>query len=205
MRSKVLEVLARHLSRAHAELTLRRAASKAQTNSRLTDAQAYPRLAAALESSLTAVLPDAEVREVVGELRSILTPEPPQPVTLLLHSEADISIARQAARSLAQKMGARSFAAQHFTTAVSELARNIVQYAKEGVVELAPVLGERRGLRVVARDEGPGIEQLDEILAGDYRSRTGLGKGIAGVRRLMTVFQIESSSEGTRVEAELHL
>jgi serine/threonine-protein kinase RsbT len=116
-----------------------------------------------------------------------------------------MSVARQAARNLAEKMGARSFVAQKFTTAVSELARNIVQYAKHGELELTPLAEGMRGLRVVAIDQGPGINNLDQILDGKYKSKTGLGKGIVGVRRLMDRFEISSTTRGTRVEAELHL
>lgn len=205
MKARVLEVLSRHMSRMHAEMTLRRAISKVGIDSRLEDASGYPRLAATLESSLRLFVNDSEVETAVGELREVLSPETPSSVKVELRSEADMSVARQAARNLAEKMGARSFVAQKFTTAVSELARNIVQYAKQGELELTPLSDGMRGLRVVAIDQGPGINDLDVILDGKYKSKTGLGKGIVGVRRLMDRFEISSTAEGTRVEAELHL
>lgn len=205
MKTRVLEVLARYMSRMHAEMTLRRATTKLGIDSRLEDTATYPRLAATLETSLRLFANESEVETAVSELREVLAPETPLPVKVELRSEADMSVARQAARTLAEKMGARSFVAQKFTTAVSELARNIVQYAKQGELELTPLSQGMRGLRVVAIDQGPGINDLEVILDGKYKSKTGLGKGIVGVRRLMDRFEISSTAEGTRVEAELHL
>ncbi|MCA9704440.1 MAG: ATP-binding protein [Myxococcales bacterium] len=205
MKDKVLHVLSRYMSRMHAEMTLRRATIKVNIDSRLEDTTAYPRLAATLETSLRLFASESEVESAVGELREVLAPETPSSVRVELRSEADMSLARQAARNLAEKMGARSFVAQKFTTAVSELARNIVQYAKRGELELTPLSEGMRGLKVVAIDQGPGINNLDEILDGKYKSKTGLGKGIVGVRRLMDRFEISSTGSGTRVEAELHL
>ena len=141
----------------------------------------------------------------MGELREVLTPDHPTALTVEQRSEADMSLARQAARNLADKMGARSFDAQKFTTAVSELARNIVMYAGRGHLELVPLSEGLRGLRVLAIDRGPGIKNLEDILSGRYKSKKGLGKGIMGVRKLMSRFEISSNPEGTRVEAELHL
>ncbi len=206
MRERVLEVLGKYMSRLHAEMTLRRTADKVGVNPKLTDPSAFPRLAAALEVSLKLFADESEVDGAIGELREVLTPDSPISVKVELRSEADMSLARQAARNLAEKMGARSFTAQKFTTAVSELARNIVQYAGSGEIELSPLTtSTSRGLKVLAVDQGPGINNLDEILDGRYRSRTGLGKGILGVRRLMDRFEITSNDSGTRVEAELHL
>lgn len=205
MKDRVLEVLARYMSRIHAEMTLRRAIEKVGIDQRLEDMSAYPRLAAALETSLRLFTTESEVDTAVGELREVLTPDQPTALTVELRSEADISLARQAARNLAEKMGARSFDAQKFTTAVSELARNIVMYAGRGHLELIPLSEGMRGLKVLAIDRGPGIEDLEEILAGRYKSKKGLGKGIMGVRKLMSRFEIVSGSDGTRVEAELHL
>lgn len=205
MRQRVLDALTQYMSAAHAEMALRRAVSKARTDPRLKQPSAYPQVAAALEASVRLFASGADATAAVAQLRAVLTPDTPSAVTLELRSEADVSVARQAARSLAERMGARSFAAQHFTTAVSELARNIVQYAGTGVLELSPVVDEKRGLRLCAVDEGPGIADLDAILEGRYESATGMGKGITGARQLMHHFEITSSASGTRVEAELYL
>ena len=85
-------------------------------------------------------------------------------------------------------------------TAVSELARNIFNYAGSGIVVLAPLEGHRVGMRILAEDQGPGIPNLDDILEGNYRSRTGMGLGILGSRKIMDSFDIQSTpGKGTRV------
>jgi signal transduction histidine kinase len=89
------------------------------------------------------------------------------------------------------------------TTAVSEVTRNIYEYAKSGAITLA--LAERGpdiGLLVTARDDGPGIDEatLRAIMRGTYRSASGLGVGLSGTRKLMDEFDIKTSAgEGTRV------
>jgi serine/threonine-protein kinase RsbT len=86
-------------------------------------------------------------------------------------------------------------------TAVSELARNIYLYAQTGEVRLTLVEEPDRSLTftVVAADRGPGIPHLDEVLAGTYRSRTGLGKGLVGARTLLDGLDIKTGPGGTTV------
>jgi serine/threonine-protein kinase RsbT len=78
-------------------------------------------------------------------------------------------------------------------TAASELARNIYMYAKEGEVtlELAED-GLQARLSLVAADRGPGIADVETVLSGKYRSRTGLGRGLAGTKQLLDSLEIES-------------
>lgn len=205
MKDRLLTVLSRYMSRMHADMALRRAVAKVGIDARLEDQRMYPQLAAALETSLRLFTTESLVEQAVGDLREVLAPEEPSAVKVELRSEADMSLARQAARNLAEKMGARSFETQKFVTVVSELARNIVEYAKRGEIELTPLSEGMRGLRVLAVDQGPGIPNLDEILEGRYKSKTGLGKGIVGVRKMMSRFDIISDANGTRVEVEMHL
>jgi serine/threonine-protein kinase RsbT len=205
MKDRILSVLARYMSRLHADMALRRAVAKVGIDTRLEDHRMYPQLAAALETSLRLFTSESLIETAVGDLREVLAPDEPSSVKVELRSEADMSVARQAARNLAEKMGARSFETQKFTTVVSELARNIVQYAKRGEIELTPLSEGMRGLRVRAVDQGPGIENLQQILEGRYKSKTGLGKGIVGVRKMMDRFDIVSDANGTRIEVEMHL
>ncbi len=116
--------------------------------------------------------------------------------------EADISLARRAAQNECVHLGANGFATQRVITMVSELARNIVSYSKGGTIEVQPAKGR---IGIVAEDRGPGITNLDEILAGTYKSKTGLGKGLLGVKRLSTSFNISTGPDGTRVIAEVTL
>jgi serine/threonine-protein kinase RsbT len=123
-----------------------------------------------------------------------------------LKKEADISVARSDARRLCENAGASAFSMQKVTTIVSELARNIVLYAKQGSIEVGFVNQPRASQIVVtATDNGPGIPNLDQIMAGHYQSRTGLGKGLLGTKRLADRFQITTGAQGTSITAEVVL
>src|SRR5215213_10947771 len=117
--------------------------------------------------------------------------------------EADIVKVRERVRSLAREIGFDSTTQIKITTAVSEVTRNIYEYAKSGAIMLA--LAERGldfGLQVTARDDGPGIDEatLRSIMRGHYQSASGLGVGLSGTRKLMDEFDIQTKSgEGTRV------
>jgi serine/threonine-protein kinase RsbT len=123
-----------------------------------------------------------------------------------LKREADISAARSEARRLCENAGASAFSMQKVTTIVSELARNIVLYAKQGSIEVGFV-NQPRGSQIIvtAVDRGPGIPNLDHIMGGHYQSRTGLGKGLLGTKRLADRFQITTGTTGTSVIAEVVL
>ena len=110
---------------------------------------------------------------------------------------------RERVRRLAREIGFDSTTQIKITTAVSEVTRNIYEYAKSGAIMLS--LAERGldfGLLVTARDDGPGIDAatLRSIMRGNYQSSSGLGVGLSGTRKLMDEFDIETKpGEGTRV------
>ena len=118
--------------------------------------------------------------------------------------DSDIVTARQLGRALASRVGFSSGEATLIATAISELSRNIVLYAMQGEIIVAAVEnGVRRGVVVVARDEGPGISDVRRATAGGYSTSGGLGLGLAGVRRLMDEFDIVSDvGIGTTVTAK---
>jgi serine/threonine-protein kinase RsbT len=118
-----------------------------------------------------------------------------------ISSGADIVTARLEGRQLAAVAGFNGSDLTVIATAISEVARNIVEYARKGEVILRVVQdGNRKGLRVEARDEGPGIANIDLALQDGYSTGRGLGLGLPGTRRLMDDFQIESKAgEGTTV------
>jgi len=122
-------------------------------------------------------------------------------VEIPITDEAHIVVARGKARSIAKDMGFSHTEQIKITTAVSEVARNIFRYAGRGTISItAATVAGRAAIRVVARDEGPGIPNLDQILEGRFRSTTGLGLGIRGCRSLMDEFSIEApQGYGTRV------
>lgn len=122
-------------------------------------------------------------------------------VEIALRTERDIVLARQRTRALAELIGFDANDQVRLATAVSEVARNAVQYAGGGTARFAVEGTERpQRLEVCVADRGPGIAALEDVLEGRYRSRTGLGLGIAGARRLMEEFRIESAAgRGTTV------
>jgi len=67
------------------------------------------------------------------------------------------------------------------------------------------MLTDSKAVRVVVSDQGPGISNVDEIFAGLYRSKTGLGRGLAGVKKLASRFKLNTSPRGTTVEFEIGL
>ena len=108
--------------------------------------------------------------------------------------------ARAQARALAEELGFSRTDATLIATAVSEVARNIVSHVGLGEIVMTSIVEpNRRGLRVVASDDGPGIPDIERALEQGYTSRGGLGLGLSGARRLMDDFDIASSSVGTRV------
>lgn len=122
----------------------------------------------------------------------------PEQAIVLIRGEGDLNAARMFAREACHLVGMRGYAAQKVVTAVSELARNISRYVGEGRVCFNIDLDNNR-ITIVAEDRGGGIADLELILAGKYHSRTGLGRGILGVKNLADHFRIETGASGTTV------
>ncbi|HKN48227.1 MAG TPA: anti-sigma regulatory factor [Candidatus Polarisedimenticolia bacterium] len=116
-------------------------------------------------------------------------------------ADVDIVTARQKGRELAAQCGLSSTDLAVVATAISELARNIVRYAVRGEIILRRVdNGSKRGVEVVATDDGPGISDVPLALQDGYSTSGGLGLGLPGVRRLMDEFDIVSKfGKGTTV------
>ncbi|MGK5047241.1 ATP-binding protein [Janthinobacterium sp. GB4P2] len=124
-------------------------------------------------------------------------------LTAHIGSELDVVGARQRARQIAALCGFGVQDQVRIATAVSELARNVYNYAGSGKVHFA-IDGQTapQVLSIRIEDQGPGIapQQLQHILAGTYRSRTGMGLGILGARRLMDRCHIHSTpGDGTLI------
>jgi serine/threonine-protein kinase RsbT len=120
---------------------------------------------------------------------------------IAIESDADVVTARQRARELAADLELSSTDQTLLATAISEVARNITTYAKRGEVLVSIIQDDnRRGIRVVARDDGPGIEDIDRALQDGYTTGGGLGLGLPGARRLVDDFSIDSApGQGTTV------
>jgi signal transduction histidine kinase/CheY-like chemotaxis protein len=122
-------------------------------------------------------------------------------LALSIASEADIVKARQTARQLALRAEFSPQDQARIATAVSEIARNALQYAGAGRVEFSIDLKSKpQVVWVEVSDHGPGIGDLDVVMGGSYESRTGMGIGLSGTRRLMDHFRIQSEpGAGTKV------
>lgn len=119
-------------------------------------------------------------------------------VRIPVTADADVVVARQRGRQLAAQAGLDTSAQTMLATAISEIVRNIVVYAGRGEVEITTIGDDGRvGIEVVARDEGPGIEDVDLALRDGYSSSGSLGLGLPGARRLVDEFEIETSERGT--------
>ncbi len=122
-------------------------------------------------------------------------------LSLRIRTEPDIVVARQRARQVATLLGLTAPDQVGLATAVSEIVRNAVLYAGEARVEFEMDISSRpQFLWVQITDQGPGIKDLQGVLAGRFQSKTGLGTGLSGARRLTDKFEISSSEkEGTVV------
>ena len=118
-----------------------------------------------------------------------------------ISSAADIVSARQKGRALAMEMGFDGSDLTLIATAISEVARNIVDHAKRGEVVLESVhQGSKHGVMIVARDEGPGIPNVPQAMQYGFSTRKGLGVGLPGAKSLMDEFAIDSKvGKGTTV------
>jgi serine/threonine-protein kinase RsbT len=122
-------------------------------------------------------------------------------IRIRIASDADMVPARAEGRALALALGFSRTDATLIATAISEIARNIVVHVGFGELLMTAVYeDERYGIVVIARDEGPGIRDVEAALGHGYTGRGGLGLGLPGARRLMDEFRVDSNSgSGTTV------
>lgn len=117
----------------------------------------------------------------------------PKERTVPIRSDLDIVTARVEGRELAKELGFGVIDQARIATAISELTRNIVQYAEEGETIMRPVEGDGRvGIEVICQDEGPGIPDIELAMQDGFSTSTSLGMGMPGAKRLMDDFEIES-------------
>jgi serine/threonine-protein kinase RsbT len=120
---------------------------------------------------------------------------------VLIRTDADILSARQTARGLSSELGLSNIDQTLLATAISEIARNILTYARVGEMRLSITTeGSRRGVLVVARDDGQGTGDIDLAMRDGYSSSGSLGLGLPGANRLMDEFVIRSEmGRGTTI------
>ena len=131
-------------------------------------------------------------------------PAPAPDVRVPVASDIDIVSARQQGRALAMQLGFSSSDATMVATAISELARNIVLYARRGEIILGAVVSsDHRGLAITACDDGDGIADIRQALQDGYSTSGRMGVGLPGVKRLMDEFEISSTvGKGTVVSVK---
>ena len=122
-------------------------------------------------------------------------------IRVAINSDQDIVLARQKGRALATEFGFSASDATLIATAISELARNIVSYARKGQITLTLINNTtHQGLSIIASDNGPGIPDIRQAMRDGFSTSGSLGMGLPGVRRLMDEFEISSQSgRGTTV------
>jgi serine/threonine-protein kinase RsbT len=120
---------------------------------------------------------------------------------IIIISDASVMTARQKGRELGVSVGIAGSSLTLMATAISEIARNIVQYAGQGEIEFRSVFrGGKRGLMIIARDSGPGIADIGQAMQDGFSTSRGMGLGLPGARRLMDDFEIVSElGKGTTV------
>lgn len=120
-----------------------------------------------------------------------------------VEEELDIVTARQAGREISRSMGFSLVDQTRITTAISELARNIVLYAGTGTITIRIInKGISSAIEIVAEDKGPGIANVGLALKDGFSTSGGLGAGLPGVRRLMDEFELTTAvGIGTTIKA----
>jgi len=207
LEARLLRALESCLDRPSAQGTLRLCLSMARVDLQAASAGDGERLLKCLQHSLQAVVPDPGRREAcAAELAEVLasgavaTEGASRRVEVAIGEEYDIVQARAIGRDVATDLGFSPTMQVKIATVISELARNIFAYAGTGTIAITGLDDGQPGIEIVATDDGPGVADVDLVLSGDYESRTGLGIGLRGSKKLMDEFVIESTpGKGTTV------
>ncbi len=120
--------------------------------------------------------------------------------TIPLRLEADVVIARSKGREMARYVGFGLADQKRLATAMSELTRNVIQYAGEGFCSVVDESDEIHArLRAVVEDDGPGISDIGNAMEDGFTTGGGLGAGLPGTKRLVDEFDIDSKPGKTKV------
>ncbi len=124
----------------------------------------------------------------------------------------DIFELRDALRAVASDLGFDAIACHELAIVVTELGTNILKYGNRGEVTIDPIVDDERGagVRLIAEDEGPGIEDFETAIRdghatsgpidpADFLSRQGIGAGLGAVLRLSDEMTYERPAGQTRL------
>ena len=125
----------------------------------------------------------------------------PRDAVIPIVEEASVVEARRQAGLIATKLGFRAVQRTKVVTATSELARNIHMYVGTGEIAIRVISSPRAGMVVRAVDAGPGIPNVEQVIAGSIRSKRGMGLGLHGVKAMADDFTITTGPGGTTVSA----
>ena len=121
-------------------------------------------------------------------------------VTGAIKGQYDVVKARQEAREMARNLGFGSADQTRLATAVSELTRNVIQHASNGMYIISDNSDQQLiAIQAVVEDNGPGIPYIEKALEYGYTTKRGLGAGLPGTKRLVNNFEIESRPGYTKV------
>jgi serine/threonine-protein kinase RsbT len=118
---------------------------------------------------------------------------------IVIEREDDVHMASTIGRRVSEEYGLSKSDQTKLVVSILELTRNIVFYAGKGELFIKPI--SSYGIEILAIDKGPGISNLEQVLNNTVKSKTGLGLGLSGVKRLLDEFEIISNDNGTRVKA----
>ncbi|MBN1875937.1 MAG: anti-sigma regulatory factor [Anaerolineae bacterium] len=119
---------------------------------------------------------------------------------LPINSVMDVVRARRQGLEMALDLGFPTPEATKIAVVISELGRNIVLYTKGGLINIIPFTGTRKGIKIIAQDQGPGIDDVNLVLTGGYTTSKGMGLGISGSKRIMDEFDVNSvAGVGTKI------
>lgn len=202
---KVTRILERHISPIHAKWLLRHALGERKLSPTQFTVSDVAKISKSLQRGLLLFTTESVAARALAEVSASgrASAEDVEPCTVDVCVEADVSRARTAARQLCESLRVKSFTLQKVTTIVSELARNIASYTKGGKIELEWKESPNQRIVIRATDYGPGIGNLSHVLSGNYQSKTGLGRGIIGCKRLADDFDIWTGRSGTQITAEV--
>jgi serine/threonine-protein kinase RsbT len=117
-----------------------------------------------------------------------------------IKGQRDVVKARQEARDMARDLGFGSADQTRLATAISELTRNVIQHANDGMYIISDNSDHRLiRIQAVVEDNGPGIPDIEKALEYGYTTKRGLGAGLPGTKRLVNNFEIESKPGYTKV------
>ena len=122
------------------------------------------------------------------------------PLRFQIATVMDVVKARRQGMDMALAIGFPRPEATKIAVVISELGRNIVLYTQGGMINLIPYTGAKAGVKIIAQDRGPGIENVDAALSGGYTTSKGLGLGLSGSKNIMDEFDVQSiAGVGTKI------